>query len=383
VGRPRILLSPDKFRGTFTAAEVCAHLLDGMRRAAVPPIVDVVPLADGGEGTLDLLMSLRGGRLVASSAPGPMGEPVEAEYLITADGAAVIESARFIGLSLVPPGRRDPLSASSRGLGVVVAAALDAGVGDFLIGLGGSATVDGGAGMAAALGYRFLDDAGRAVPAAPGELARVVSIDATMVHPGLAAARFLVLSDVASPLLGRDGAARVFGPQKGAGPGAVERLEAGLEALAAAAGRLRDTDPATLTEMAGAGAAGGLGLGCAVFLGARIVAGAPWLMQQVSYADLLGACDLVVTGEGSYDGQSHAGKVTGAVIEAAHRAGRPVVVVAGGWDGSWPPGGGRNVEILTTESVRGAPGPLGAAELRAIGRLVGERAAAAGSTRPG
>ncbi len=366
----RVLLCPDKFRGTFTAAEVCAHLGRGLRQAPVPVEVSALPLADGGEGTLEVVASRRGGQRVSLTAPGPAGRPVRGEYLVAPDGTAWVESARFIGLELVAGLDWDPMRASSRGLGRAVADALDAGVARLVIGLGGSATVDGGAGMAVALGFRLLDADGRDVGPEPRYLPRVYAIDATTVHPTLPAAHITALCDVPNPMLGVEGAARVFGPQKGAAPETIGLLEEGLEALASAMGRLRGLPPGSLTSLAGGGAAGGLGTGCAAFLGARLVPGAEYLMEEAGYSALQASSDLVVTGEGSCDSQSRSGKVVAGVVRAARAAGKPVIVVAGEWDGT-APAGDRRVEVITGRDLDRGPGRLGPDGLETIGKWIG------------
>ncbi|MFQ5701463.1 MAG: glycerate kinase [Acidobacteriota bacterium] len=302
-----ILLAPDKFRGTFTARQVCANIARGLGQVSPGVAVVSLPLADGGEGTLDTLGRVMGTREVSIQARGPLGDPIEgAVYGMTPDGrTAIIESARFCGLSLVAAHRRDPWRASSGGLGTAIEDALDAGARHVLIGLGGTATIDGGVGMAEALGYRFL----RA-----GSPPSVVGIDSTGVHPAIGCSRFTCLCDVDNPLLGPDGAAAIFGPQKGASPGQVVLLERRLASLAAAIRRWKGEESSGLV---GTGAGGGLGAGAAAFLGAVLRPGTRVVMDLTGFPEALARCDLVVTGEGSFDAQSCKGKVTGAVLEAA------------------------------------------------------------------
>jgi glycerate kinase len=332
----RLLLCPDKFKGTFTAPQVCALLEQGIRQEDPGAEVTALPLADGGEGTLDVLMAALGGTRVAVRVCGPMGRPISAEYGVTPDGVAVIESARFCGLALVAPKDRDPMAASSYGLGEGIAAALDAGARRFVLGLGGSATVDAGTGMARALGYRFEDETGREVTGVGPALAAIQRLDSSLAHPALAHARFTALCDVSHPLCGPGGAARVFAPQKGAGPADVDVLEAGLEQVARAIAAWQRTDPLTVGARPSGGAAGGLGAGAAAFLGAALEPGAIFLMRTLFFTDRARGMDALVTGEGALDAQTAGGKVVAAVLAEAARLGIRAVVVAGRWDGTVP-----------------------------------------------
>jgi glycerate 2-kinase len=370
----RILLAPDKFRGTFTASEVCHHLARGLAQEAPGIVAESLPLADGGEGMLEAVLKSTGGTRVTVPIRGPMDEEIACEYGVTPDGTAVIESARACGLQLVPAEARDPMSASSYGLGQVVAAALDAGIRRFLIGLGGTATVDGGAGMARALGIRLEDEAGRDVGYRPRDLWQTARVDASMAHPELAVSGFVALCDVANPLLGPKGAARVFGPQKGASGAQVERLEAGLAAVASAVTRWKTEEAGHLTLQPGAGAGGGLGAGCAAFLGARLRPGAPQMLEMLSFEEKLSGSDLAVTGEGSFDSQTAGGKVVAAVLEACVKAGKPVVVVAGRWDGTLPAVHPGDMEVLTGEKIGLRSSQLDAGGLAAAGQWIARRA---------
>ncbi len=373
----KILLAPDKFRGSFSSAEVCAHLARGMTDASLPPrpaTVESLPLADGGEGTLDAILRARGGSRVEVEAHGPLDEEILGSYGVTLDGTAVIESATFCGLGLVPAEERNPMLATSYGLGETIASALDAGLLRFLIGLGGTATVDGGAGMARALGYRFIDASGHEIGGRGKDLSRIVSVDASMVHPLMASASFTALCDVEIPLLGPRGAARLFGPQKGASEEQVAELERGLGVLQAALAARQRGDTGWAGKLAGAGAGGGLGAGAAAFLNASLKPGAVSLMEMMGFAGKLAACSLVVTGEGSFDSQSLYGKVTGAVLDAAARAGKPVVVVAGSWDGTLPTECSSSVQVLTGQDLPSRPHRIAAADLAALGRAIVLRA---------
>ncbi len=361
----RVLLAPDKFRGSFTAREVCEHLSRGLRQAAPSVIVDSVPLADGGEGTLDLILEARPGSRVAIEVRGPLGDPVIAEYGVMEDGTAVLEASRFCGLSLIEPGRRDPMRASSYGLGEGIASALDSGCGPLILCLGGTATVDGGVGMARALGYRFEKSAAASGPAG------VARIDPSVVHPRLRETPFKALCDVDHVLLGPAGAARVFGPQKGAGPEEVDRLEAGLEDLKDAIVRWKGPAASELGALPGSGAGGGLGMGAAAFLDAVLVPGAEAVMEIAGFSRHLAGCDLVVTGEGSLDAQTSAGgKVVARVLRESARAGVPGVVVAGRWDGILPEERPPSTIVLTGRDLEDRPGTLEAGDLVALGRLI-------------
>lgn len=365
----RLLLAPDKFKGTFTAAEVCSLLEGGIHEAEPGAEVLSLPLADGGEGTLDALMRALGGTRMAVRVRGPMGDSLAADYGITPDGTAVIESALFCGLGLVPPGRRDPLRASSYGLGQGIAAALDAGAHRFLLALGGSASVDGGVGMARALGFRFEDAQGKEVAGAGEDLARIHRIDASLAHPSLATARVTALCDVSHSLCGPLGAARVFAPQKGASPHHVDVLEAGLEHLARVLAPWQGWPLEEVRGRAHGGAAGGLGAGAAAFLKARLEPGAIFLLRALFFTDRARGTDAVVTGEGSLDAQTAGGKVVAAVLAQAALLGLPAVVVAGRWDGTLPSPAPSLVRVAGPSLARGGEN-LDATGLLEAGREV-------------
>ena len=343
----RVLLAPDKFRGTFTAAEVCRHIARGIHAESPGVVIEPLPLADGGEGTLDVLLGALGGTRHSLKVRGPLGDEITAEYGVTPEGIAVLESALFCGLDLVPPNLRDPMATTSYGLGQAIASLLDSGVGEFLIGLGGTATVDGGIGMVRALGFRFP---------AP------CLIDDTLAHPGLAAARFTVLCDVDTPPLGPDGAAPVFGPQKGATPTTVLLLQDRLAALVEGCARWKGVSRAALADLPMGGAAGGLGLSCSLFLGGRLVPGAGYIMDRLGFDARLAAADLLITGEGSFDIQSRRGKAAQVAVERASAARRPTAVVAGRWDGTLPERRPAALKVFTH-----ADGPETAEELDADG----------------
>ncbi len=309
----------------------------GVADALPHEAVVVMPLADGGDGLLDALTAAVHGRVDDVPIHGPLGEAARGRVLIRA-GEAVVESADACGLHLVAVSRRDPLRTDTGGVGELIRSAAAA-AGTVRVGLGGSATVDGGAGMARVLGYRLLDVAGRPLPPGGGALERLARIEAPASGgtggpggPGGAPAararptRIVALVDVDNPLLGPNGAARVYGPQKGADAAAVEILERGLARLAERWRVDLGVEPA---NEPGAGAAGGLGGGMAAFLGAELMSGAEWVLRAVGFDEALARARRVVTGEGAFDAQSAMGKVVGTVLERARRAGVPALLVAG------------------------------------------------------
>jgi glycerate kinase len=324
VARVRVVIAPDKFKGSLTAAQVAARVAAGLTRAA--PGVDVVqvPVADGGDGTLEAALSA-GFRRVPVRAEGPTGEPVDTAYA-ERDGVAVVELADVSGLSRLPGGRLAPLAASSYGTGQLLRAALDAGCRRIVLGIGGSASTDGGAGMVQALGGRLLDARGGEVGRGGAALAAVGSLDLSGLHPALPETEVVVASDVDNPLLGPRGAAAVYGPQKGASPADVAELDAALARWAEAVHRATGVDAAATP---GAGAAGGVGFAALAVLGARLRPGIDLILDLVGFPAALPGARLVITGEGSLDAQTLHGKAPAGVAAAARSAGIPVVAVAG------------------------------------------------------
>ena len=321
---PRVLLAPDKFKGTLTAAEVAAHLASGLRSVLPDVEVDTVPVADGGDGTVAAALAA-GFTSVPVRATGPTGMPVTTAYARRGD-EAVVELADVSGLVRLPGGRPEPLTATSRGTGEVIAAALDAGCRRVVVGLGGSACTDGGVGLLRALGARVSGRRGRALREGGGSLAEVSQLDLSELHPALASCDLVVASDVDNPLTGRTGAAAVYGPQKGAGPDEVEQLDLGLSAWAEVVARATGRDQ---RDQPGAGAAGGVGFALLAVLGATMQPGAQLVAELTGLADVVSTADLVVTGEGSLDEQTLHGKAPAAVATLAHDKGVHVVAVAG------------------------------------------------------
>jgi glycerate kinase len=325
----RVLVAPDKFKGTLTAREAANAIAAGWRRAAPEAVMDVLPMADGGEGTMEALMAALGGHQRTVRVAGPLGDPVEAAFgLVDREGGplAVVEMARASGLALLAPGRRDPMRATSRGTGEVILAACEAGARSVIVCLGGSATNDGGAGMAQAVGIRLLDGDGAELRPGAMALRRLTRIDLRGLDPSVADARFVAATDVDNPLVGPSGASAIYGPQKGASPEDVSALDQSLAHLAAVIHRDLGID---VREMPGAGAAGGLGAGMVAFLGARIRPGVDVVMEAVRLRERLASADVVVTGEGSFDAQSLRGKAPAGVLRTARELGVRSVVLCG------------------------------------------------------
>jgi glycerate 2-kinase len=322
----RIVIAPDKFKGSLSATQVAAAVAAGLRAALGPARAELVtiPVADGGEGTVDAAVAAGFDR-VPVSASGPLGDPVEAGYARRGE-VAVVELACVCGLSRLPGGRLAPLTASSFGAGEVLRAALEAGARRIIFGVGGSASTDGGAGLLQALGARVLDDRGEPAGFGGAALRDVAALDLNGLHPALRSSDLILAADVDNPLTGPNGAAEVYGPQKGAAPPEVAELDTGLrrwaEVVAAALGADHSMAP-------GSGAAGGVGFAARAVLGARSRPGIGLVLELAGFEAALAGADLVITGEGSLDAQSLAGKAPVGVARAAARRGIPVVAVAG------------------------------------------------------
>jgi glycerate kinase len=323
----RVLVCPDKFRGTLTARQAAEAIEHGWLRERPGDTIVLVPLADGGEGTLDVLAPADApdARRHQRTVTGPLGDPVDAAFGIRGE-AGVVEMARASGLALLGADRRDPRRTTTRGTGELMAAALQAGARRLLVCLGGSATNDAGVGMATALGGRFLDGEGHAVADGGAGLVELARIDVGPVMTALRSVEVIGVTDVDNPLCGPSGASTVFGPQKGASPGDVVLLDRALAHAAVIAARDLGVDR---SREPGAGAAGGLGFGLLAFCGARLRAGVEVVMDAVGFGSHLEPADLVITGEGSFDRQSLRGKVPAGVIGAARMAGVPVTVLCG------------------------------------------------------
>jgi glycerate 2-kinase len=321
---PRVVIASDKFKGSLTAREVAQALAAGMLEVLPRLHTVLLPVADGGDGTIAAALSA-GYDKITVDAVGPTGEPVRAPYALHGD-RAVVELAAVVGLSMLPGGRLHPLGSSTYGLGLLIADAIRRGATTIVLGLGGSASTDGGAGMVQALGARLLDADGHDVQPGGGALANLAHLDLVPLRATLGPVKIIVASDVDNPLLGPNGAAAVFGPQKGAEPHDVQTLEHGLhhwsELVSRATGRNDTGRP-------GAGAAGGAGYAALAVLDAEIRPGIELILDLIDFDARVAGADLVVTGEGSLDEQSLAGKAPIGVARAAAKAGVPVIAVAG------------------------------------------------------
>jgi glycerate 2-kinase len=366
----KVVVAPNSFKGSLSALAVAEAIERGV--LAVFPGAEVVkvPIADGGDGTVDALVVATGGRVQEAEVHGPLGEPVRARWgVLGGGGAAVIEMAAASGLPLVPPDRRDPRVTSTRGTGELIRAALDAGIRRIVVGIGGSATNDGGAGMARALGARFLDGGGRDLPEGGAALARLDRIDLQGLDGRLAEAGILVACDVDNPLTGPRGASAVYGPQKGATPEMVRELDAALARFARIASEATGRDVAALP---GAGAAGGLGAGLLFFTPAQLRPGVEIVLETARFDERVRDADLVITGEGRTDFQTAMGKAPVGVAAAAKRHGVPVICLSGGLGEGADDVLARGVDALAAT----VPGPMTLAEALAGGAALVEAAAA-------
>lgn len=321
----KIVIAPDSFKESLSALEVAAAIEAGFREIFPDADYIKVPMADGGEGTVQAIIDATGGRRVELGARGPMGEPVRAFYGL-AGSTAVIEMAAASGLELVPPAARDPLRATSFGTGELIRAALDAGARRFVLGVGGSATNDGGAGMLQALGVRLLDAHGAELGSGGGALAQLARIDVSSLDPRVGDAVFEIACDVDNPLVGPDGASAVFGPQKGASADMVRQLDTNLRHFADII--LRDLG-CDVANVAGAGAGGGTSAAMLAFLGGRLRPGSELVADTVGLERTVQDADLVITGEGRIDRQTIQGKTPVGVARVARRHGKPVIAIGG------------------------------------------------------
>ncbi|HRI87427.1 MAG TPA: glycerate kinase [Candidatus Hydrogenedentes bacterium] len=322
----RVIIAPDSFKECLSAARVAAAVAEGVLRAAPDAEVIRMPMADGGEGTVEALVSATRGVLHTTRVTGPIGVAVDAVWGMLGDGrTAVIEMAAASGLALVPKPQRDPRIATTRGTGELMREALDRGVTRMILGLGGSATNDGGAGMAQALGYSLRNASGAELPPGGAALAQLAEIYDD-VHPMLERCQVLVACDVTNPLCGPRGASRVYGPQKGATPEMVEELDAALAHYARVIEAQRDL---SVADIPGAGAAGGIGAGLIAFANGRLRSGLELIADACGLDDAVRHADLVITGEGCIDAQSVNGKTPVGVARIAKRHRVPVVAVAG------------------------------------------------------
>ncbi|WP_160286138.1 glycerate kinase family protein [Pseudomonas knackmussii] len=322
----KLVIAPDSFKESLSAPDVAAAIARGWLRARPADEILLRPMADGGEGTVDAVLEATGGERRECLVRGPLGTPVQAHWGWLEEGSAVIEMAAASGLHLVPAHQRDATRTSSFGTGELIRAALDAGARKIILGLGGSATNDGGLGLLQALGVRFLDEQGAPLGDGGAELARLHSIDVAGLDVRLRAVEVEVAADVDNPLCGPRGASAVFGPQKGASPAQVEQLNAALQRYAQVAAQVLGEDHCAYP---GVGAAGGLGFAARAFLGARFRPGIELVAEVAGLAEAMQGAALAITGEGRLDAQSLHGKTPVGVARVAAAAGVPVIALAG------------------------------------------------------
>lgn len=324
----RVLVAPDSFSGSLTAAEAAAAIAAGWRASRPGDVVSTCPVADGGEGTVEVVARATRSAPRVATVADPLGRPVSAEWLLLADGTAVVELAAASGLWRLRAEERDARRTSTRGTGELVGAALDAGAKRVVVGLGGSATNDGGAGLVQALGVRLLDEAGSELAPGGEALGSLHRIDVSGLDPRLSEVPVVAATDVTNPLLGPTGASVVFGPQKGAGRDAIAELDLALTRWADLL--MRDVPGCSdVRNLAGSGAAGGTAAGLVAVCGADVQSGARLVLGLVKAGRAIGRADLVVTGEGALDGQSVGGKAPYAVAEMAREAGIPCIAIVG------------------------------------------------------
>lgn len=324
----RIVVAPDSYKGSLSAVAVAAAMERGILSVFPQAEIYKVPIADGGEGTVEALVTATNGRIFQQTVTGPLAEPVNACWGLLGDGqTAVIEMAAASGLPLIPKDRRNPRIATTFGTGQLMKAALDQGITRLIIGIGGSATNDGGAGMAQALGARFYDQAGQELPYGGAALANLARIDLSGLDPRLKTASVLVACDVDNPLCGPQGASAVYGPQKGATPQIISELDAALKQFAVIA---TTATGKAVAEQPGAGAAGGLGAGLLFFTNAQLKPGVEIVLETTGFAAIVKQAALVITGEGNTDFQTAYGKAPVGVAKIAKQFGVPTVCLSGG-----------------------------------------------------
>ncbi|MBI4350951.1 MAG: glycerate kinase [Elusimicrobia bacterium] len=321
----RILIALNAFKGTLTAGEAGAAAARAARRVCPGAVVEVLPIADGGDGLLEALRPALGGKLLRSRAEGPLGEKLRARWLL-AGRAAVIEMAEASGLRRLGGAKLRPLDASTRGVGQLISAAALRGAPEIIVGLGGSASNDGGAGCAQACGFELLDRRGRPVARGARGLAELSEILPGRSGKWPEGLKVTGLADVKNPLCGRLGSARVFGPQKGAGPREVEFMEKALRNYARVVKKCLGRE---IARLPGGAAAGGLGAGLAAFFGAGLEDGSAFVLEKTGFRKKLALADLLITGEGCFDAQTFYGKAPGAALAAAAGLGKPAIVVCG------------------------------------------------------
>ena len=327
---PVIAIAPDSFKGAISAEGAARAIAEGLAVSFPKAEFRLIPMADGGEGTVNAWAASTGAKRITAAVQDPLGRPVKAEYAYdSSSGTAVIEMAAANGLPLLAPDERNPLVTSTYGTGELVRDALDHGARHIILGIGGSATNDGGTGLASALGARLLDARRRELPPGGAALARLAKIDFSGLDRRLTKTRIEVACDVTNPLCGPNGASAVYGPQKGASPRDVAKLDAALRRLAEVAAVTPECAGRADPESPGAGAAGGLGFGLVAFCGAKLRRGVRIVAESVRLRERLKGCDLVIAGEGRLDSQTANGKTPAGVAEVAKRAGVPCIAICG------------------------------------------------------
>lgn len=329
----KVIVAPNAFKGSLSATQAAIAIARGVKEIFPDAEVVEIPVADGGEGTVEALVAAHHGTYEWVNVEGPLGDPVLASYgLIDGGKTAVVELASASGYVLVTPAMRDPRKTSTYGFGQLLEAARKSGARKIIAGIGSSATNDGGAGMAQALGFRFLDAAGRDLPRGGAALIRLESIDDSEVNPGWRSVQVQVACDVTNPLIGPEGASAVYGPQKGADPVTVRMLD---RALGHFADVIEHQYGKRVAEIPGAGAAGGTGAGLMAFLDAKLISGAGLVVDASGFEQALSGAQLVITGEGRADNQTAYGKAPGEVARRAQAAGIPAVLIAGTKGAGW------------------------------------------------
>lgn len=329
----KIILAPDSFKGSLAADEVCRAMADGIKKVLPDAELVFIPMADGGEGTVQALAAATQGRIIRKTVTGPLGIKVDAFFGILGNGkTAVVEMAAASGLPLVPMGQRNPMITTTFGTGELIRYALDEGCTRLIIGIGGSATNDGGTGMAKALGFRFLNSEGRELALGGGTLTNLTRIDSSGRDTRLTQVEVIVACDVTNPLTGPNGATAVYGPQKGATPEMIPELDMALDNLA----RVIERDLGIkVASLPGAGAAGGMGAGLVAFMSGHLKPGVEIVLEIVDFTKKIKDADLVITGEGTIDSQTLHGKTPIGVARASKRFNIPVLAITGGLGEGW------------------------------------------------
>ena len=344
----KCLVIPDSFKGTMSAAEVCGIMEESIRRAFPECEVITAPIADGGEGTVDcFLKAFNSGERVSARVTGPFFEEADSFYGVTGD-LGIIEMAAAAGLSIAGE-RADPEITTTYGVGELIGAAIRRGCGRIILGLGGSCTNDGGCGMAAALGAKFYDGSGCSFIPVGGTLERIVDIDVSETKRILNGIEISAICDIDNPLFGKNGAAYVFAPQKGAGPEKVKLLDRNLRCLARAVRQSLNID---VSDMPGGGAAGGMGAGAYAFMGAKLKKGIDAVLDAVRFEEIAYGCDCIFTGEGKLDAQSLSGKAVVGIGRRAKTIGAPVAAVVGSFEGSASEMRGEGISYIFETAVR-------------------------------